>query len=191
MTQKIKDRDRTTQALTIEAVKELGRMLIEVGAQYPLRYVTEMDHYPLVIAYLHGRAPLAKPEVRQTNNPGRIDFRVGGRNPVNLELAMTSRNLADLDDPDLKGPRTSSQLYPSENASELRKLSQFKPSESRANFLLLVDNQNERHDVKDLERLYKEWVQKDKVKKELGDAPVRVVYVPRVGEAYDFLVRKR
>jgi hypothetical protein len=38
---------------TTSDVEQLGAALIEVADQYPTRYLTERDFFPLVVAYLH------------------------------------------------------------------------------------------------------------------------------------------
>lgn len=81
------------QKLTIDHVKDLGRMLIEVANLYPTKFLSERDFFPLVVAYLTGRIPSMESEVSTTE--GRIDFQLKGTNPTWLELAVQPRTLAD------------------------------------------------------------------------------------------------
>jgi hypothetical protein len=104
MIKKVNTKDKgkarvSTQALNIAGITQLGRMLIEVGNKYPRAFVNEKDYYPLVEAYLYLRAPKVKTEVHAET--GRIDFRIGGSNPVNIELVVTHRNLVDQDGPNI------------------------------------------------------------------------------------------
>lgn len=60
------------------------------------------------------------------SRPKRIDFRIGGNNPVVLEFALRP----------IDG---TIQLYGSQNAAELRKLSRVPTSKARTRVLLLID----------------------------------------------------
>lgn len=106
----------------IRDVEELGKALIAVADEYPTRFLTEKDFFPLVRAYLHGRFPGVESEHRVKS--GAIDFRIGGTNPSLLELAVAPRALADKCHAEQKFPGhgAAPQLCVSQNSPELRKL---------------------------------------------------------------------
>ena len=92
----------------------------------------------------------------------RIDYRIGGTNPVLIELAV-------------RPPKHKNKLYGSQNRHELRKLCRAPYSKAKKRILLLVD-------------LAKEMIRKDKIKKTYDKAhsgkggahrraPVSVIYV--------------
>lgn len=123
--------------LTIQDVIELGQTLIAVANQYPTRFLTERDFFPLVVTYLTGRVPSLKTEV--CTKSGRIDFHLKGNNPTWLELAVQPRMLVDKKNPDVRfsGHAAMGCLHASQNRPELRKL--IKEPKGRTRFILLVD----------------------------------------------------
>ena len=127
------------KSLTISDVIALGETLVALGNQYPLTYRTERDFFPLVMAYLRGRVPTLKPEAQVED--GRVDFRVGGTNPAYLELAVAPRALQDPDFPALviPGHGAPTQLYASQNTTELQKLRAIPQSKAKNRYLLLID----------------------------------------------------
>ena len=140
--------------LTIAGVKELGQCLITVADKYPTIFLTERDFFPLIHAYLRGRVPRTTSEAY--SRLGRIDFRVGGTNPVVLELAVAPRRLQD---PKVKslpfpGHELGNNLYASQNRSELRKLSEVPYSKAKYRYLLLLDLRDA-HDLSELETGYR------------------------------------
>lgn len=167
------------KSLTIADVSALGSALIEVADLYPLLYRTERDFFPLVLSYLHGRVPSVKTEVGDT--AGRIDFRVGGPNPALLELAVAARALSDPYHVYQKFPRHqgATQLYASQNRSELRKLKTAPQTQAKNRYLLLLDLRGI-HDFSALMEGYKS-------ENRGGGAAIRVVYVKR-GESKHFVV---
>lgn len=123
--------------LTIRDVVELGCALVKVADAYPLAYRTERDFYPLVMAYLEGRVPNLRSELR--GDSGSIDFRIGGNNPSVLELAVAPRDFVDRHDPELvfRGHQQATHLYARSNRTELVKLSSI--STVKARYLLLLN----------------------------------------------------
>jgi len=164
---------RKHKSLTRADVSALGSALIEIADLYPLQYRTERDFFPLVLAYLHGRVPSVQAEVGAT--AGKIDFRIGGPNPALLELAVAPRALSDPDRPEQKFPghHATTQLYASQNKSELRKLKEVPQSKARNRYLLLLDLRGI-HDFSALKTGYESELPRFK-----GGAVVRVVYVKR------------
>ncbi len=65
-------------------------------------------------------------EFAKSERPSRIDFRIGGTNPVLVELAVRPAG-------------GSSQLYGSQNRSELGKLTRIPQSQARLRAMLLMD----------------------------------------------------
>ena len=161
------------KSLTLEDVSILGSALIEIADLYPLTYRTERDFFPLVLAYLHGRVPSVKTEVGAT--AGKIDFRIGGSNPAVLELAVAPRALSDPDHASQKFPghQATTQLYASQNRTELRKLKGIPQTKAKNRYLLLLDLRGV-HDFKTLKSGYEAELPRLK-----GGAVVRVVYVKR------------
>ncbi len=167
------------QKLTIEHVKDLGRMLIEVANLYPTKFLSERDFFPLVVAYLTGRIPSMEAEVSTTE--GRIDFQLKGTNPTWLELAVQPRTLADKNFPNVAFPGNKAKtLYASQNRPELRKLMNEQTGKTR--FLLLVDLHGG-YVLKKLETGYKTEAKTYKKGKS-----IRVVYVSQsLLTGYSFL----
>jgi len=111
----------------------------------------------------------AKREYAVTN--GRIDFRIGGPNPVAIEIAVRTE-------------RGRNVLYGSQNEAELKKLARMPQSRAKMRYLLLLDNCEPPMDADDLRRTYDNVTPHS-----LGLAsvsPVCVVYVNRHG-CDDFL----
>lgn len=128
-----------TRLCTTEDVKQLGAALIKVADQYPTRFLTERDFFPLVVAYLHGRFPGVSAE--HAVEQGAIDFRLGGTNPSVIELAVAARALQDAAFTTLHFPghASATQLYASQNRSELAKLGRVSQTRARKRYLLLLD----------------------------------------------------
>jgi hypothetical protein len=55
-------------------------MLIHAANCYPLKYLTEKDFFPLVVAYLSGRVPKVQPEApvnaSKNKSKSKVDFRL-------------------------------------------------------------------------------------------------------------------
>lgn len=162
-----------SKSLNIQDVVDLGIALLEVADKYPTRYLTERDFAPLVIAYLKGRVPKIQTEVSTTG--GDIDFRVGGTNPALLELAVAPRALKDSCAPDVAFPGhgKATQLYATQNKSELKKLLAITQAQAKGRFLLLLDLMDA-HTKDRLKELYAaEAVKLPSIR------PARIVYVSR------------
>lgn len=129
----------TSKLCSTADVSQLGTALIDVADQYPTRFLTERDFCPLVAAYLHGRFPGVSAE--HAVKSGAIDFRIGGTNPSVIELVVASRKLRDAGYTELRFPghKTGTQLYPTQNTSELKKLGAVPQSQAKLRYLLLLD----------------------------------------------------
>lgn len=158
-------------SLTREVVAALGKSLIEIADNFPTRFLSERDFFPLVIAYLSGRVPNLTTEV--AIEEGDIDFRTGGPNPALLELAVAPREIRDANRPNLRFPGhgAATQLYASQNNPELKKLFSVPQSKAKNRYLLLLDLRDG-HDLKKLEASYR-----TKAKKLIRNGPIRVFYV--------------
>lgn len=159
--------------LTLANVKSLGRAIIDVADRYPTRFRTEIDFYPIVVAFLSWKLPGLKTEF-PVGSKKAIDFKVTGTtNPAYLELALAPRVLGDLEDPpDAPHPKKT-QLYASQNLSELRKLAKLGGA-TKGRFLLLVDLRKTAHGDGVLKKKY------DAAAKKLsGTQIVNVVYIHR------------
>lgn len=170
-----------TKLVTTSDVVELGLALIGVGDLYPTRYLTERDFYPLVHAYFRGRVP-AKSEWPTESGP--VDFRFGGTNQALLELAVAPRWLRDGSFTDLEFPghRKATQLHPSQNRRELKKLLMTGQGQAKKRYLLLIDFMDAHQEV-NLRRGYEK-----EAGGQAGVRPVRIVYVSRVKQ-FSFPVR--
>lgn len=169
---------------TTDDVTSLGKMLIEVADRYPLQYLTERDFFPLVCAYMKGRVPRLHPEVAVDS--GAIDFRIGGSNPSVIELAVAPRAFADPHAPAtvFPGHSAATQLYATQNGTELKKLSAVPQSRAKMRYLLLVDFRSA-FEKAQLKALY------EKTASTTGIAnPVKVVYVARNND-FVFTLRRR
>ena len=168
------------KSLTIEDVKTLGATLIEVADLYPLQFRTERDFFPLVLAYLNGRVPSVETETGTTN--GTIDFRIGGPNPAVLELAVAPRALIDPNNPtqQFPGHKAATQLYATQNKTELKKLKGVPQSQARNRYLLLLDLWG-KHDYSSLQEGYEKALAPGG-----GGECVRGIYVKRGNVAKDF-----
>jgi hypothetical protein len=162
-------------------VTALGQALIAIADRYPLRFLTERDFFPIVEAYLHGRVPQMRAEALVSD--GKVDFRIGQRNPVLLELVVAPRAFVDPGAPEIRfaGHEGSTQLYATGNKSELRKLASVPQSQARTRYLLLVDLRA-KHDYERLRAQYLKELPRGQ-----GHNPVRVVYATR-GEVRSFVV---
>ncbi|MBI5066937.1 MAG: hypothetical protein HZB56_01770 [Deltaproteobacteria bacterium] len=158
-------------------VVDLGKALIAVADEYPTQFLTERDFFSLARAYLHGRFPGVSAEHRVKE--GAIDFRLGGTNPSVLELAVAPRALADACHKQQRFPGhiSATQLYASQNRSELRKLARVAQAKARKRYLLLLDLRGLDH--QDLKAGYLKWSARRR-----GGSPIRVVHVRRDSERH-------
>jgi hypothetical protein len=105
----------------------------------------------------------------QAKRPPRIDFRVGGPNPVLIEVAV-------------RPPGGRSELYGSQNKAELRKLTRFPNQRAKLRALLLIDLKKQPIEKADLKATYA------KVSAGPGKfnrSSVRVIYV-HASQSYSF-----
>jgi hypothetical protein len=86
-----------SHTLTLKNVKELAASLIDVADRYPKIFVTEVDFYPLVIAFLSWKLKGLRAEAPLEGGQA-VDFKVQGTtNPAYLELAVAPRALGDME----------------------------------------------------------------------------------------------
>lgn len=159
--------------MNIRTLKHIGQDIAGMLAEYTNGPRREMLIDPALYAYLRGSG---RPVRRQfhahlpgAERPPRIDFRVGGANPVLIEFAVR---------PAIGG----GQLYGSQNRTELFKLCRFSNAQARLRALLLID-------------LYEHPMQKDAVKLTYSNIhagrgrfqrhPVQIIYT-HASEAYSF-----
>ncbi len=116
--------------------------------RYETAFRTERDFYPLVVSFLYWELKGLQAEAGAGGRRA-IDFKIGKTtNPAYLELAVAPRVLGDVE----RGPSgtlpNKTQLYASQNKSELEKLS--KAGAVKGRFLLLIDLRNAAHPAQDL-----------------------------------------
>lgn len=161
---------------TIADLTELGERVILLAQEYKIRKRGEMFYDALLFSMLSVAYPSVERQHPLKKRPGqkrsqRIDFRLGGANPVVVELACRSRR---------------SFLHPSGNRSELQKLTRQRRAKTR--FLLLLDPS--RFPALTQTRLidsYRSW---NPGSGRFERLPVRVLYV-RPGHSFDFVWRAR
>jgi hypothetical protein len=155
--------------LNRRVLAEIGREVVDLVSDYhggpkremlidPVLYALLRTKYARVTRQYHAHLPNAQ-------RPPRIDFRVGGTNPVLIEVAV-------------RPPHGTSELYGSQNASELRKLTRFSNQRAKLRALLLIDLHGSPHDFAALQATY------DKVNAGRGKFtrhPVQIVYVHASG----------
>lgn len=173
----------TSRQCTTDDVKQLGAALIDIADQYPTRFLTERDFFPLVVAYLHGRFPGVSAEHAVAN--GAIDFRLGGMNPSVIELAVAPRALQDAAFTDLHFPghANAPQLYATQNKTELKKLGAMPQTKAKRRYLILLDFRA--FDQGDMKAKYEEQAGKLGLKN-----PVCVVHVSRSATS-SYTLRRR
>ncbi|MCC7535016.1 MAG: hypothetical protein IT379_02315 [Deltaproteobacteria bacterium] len=178
-------KNQNAHTLTLGDVKRLGAALLDIADRYPTGFVTEIDFYPLVIAFLSWKLAGLKAEARGGEGTEAVDFKVTRTtNPAYLELAVAPRVLGDLEADVPKAFPNKTQLYATQNASELNKLSSLGGA-TKGRFLLLLDLRKKPHDVQDLRNKY------EAAAKEMsGSNGVRVVYIHRDKQSCaDFLIK--
>lgn len=152
--------------MNIEDVTEAGVAILHLLQDYhrPPAH-REMLIDPIIYAYMKGRFGAVSRQhhvsVYGSRKPKRIDFRVGGTNPVVLELAVRS-------------PLGSGSLLGQPNTSELRKLCKVSTTQASLRVLLLIDLYVNNYTKPDLKSTY------DVINAGPGKfkrCPVRVVYV--------------
>lgn len=158
--------------LTIQAIKQAARDVLKLLSEYKGGNVPsrEMLIDPVLYALLLGRNEKIKrqhPISGKKKKPKRIDFRSGGTNPVMLEFAV-------------RPPAGGGQLYGSQNASELRKLTKVSQTQARTRVLLLLDLCPEPLKVDNLRATYS---QVNSGPGKFKRHSVRVIYVHREVDA--------
>jgi hypothetical protein len=144
-----------------------AQTVMRLLGQYSNAPHREMLVDPALYAFLEakfGKMTRQMP-IRLGDSHKRIDFRHGGSNPVAIEFAV-------------RPPKGGGQLYGSQNASELRKLSRLSQTKAKLRALLLMDLHSTPHDETDLARTYENVT--------LGPGryvrrPVSVIYVHESG----------
>jgi hypothetical protein len=153
------------RSLNIEEITEAGTEILKVLSDYHRAPHREMLIDPVLFAYLRGRFGAVERQhhvsVYGSTKPKRIDFRIGGSNPVVLELAV-------------RPPTGGGHLLGKPNTSELRKLCKVSTTQAKLRALLLID-------------LYSSHYTKDTLTESYGSIhagpgkfernPVRVVYI--------------
>lgn len=114
--------------MTIEELAEIGGAIIRLRKDYSRPASREMTlDFPLY-AYLEASYGNLSRQLGVTvaGQDKRIDFRIGGYNPVVIEFVV-------------RPPQGGGQLYGSQNQSELAKLTRVQQSHARTRVLLLLD----------------------------------------------------
>jgi len=116
--------------MNIDTLKDIGQDLANMLNDYSNGPRREMLIDPALYAYLRGSARKVERQYHAhlpgAKRPPRIDFRIGGANPVLLEFAV-------------RPPRGGGQLYGSQNKPELWKLCRFSNTQAKLRALLLID----------------------------------------------------
>jgi len=151
--------------VNIKQLTEAGVEILRMLGDYHNPPHREMLIDPMLYAYLRGHfSSVARQHhvrVNGGNRPKRIDFRVGGSNPVVLELAV-------------RPPTGGGHLLGGQNVSELRKLCKVSTRQAKLRALLLIDLYSSHYTKERLKESY------DPVHAGPGKFeryPVRVVYV--------------
>ena len=117
-----------------QQVQDAARAVLHLRGGYSHYVAKQFGERSLNLAlysYLYARYPSTTREhpvaIGNSSKPKRVDFRIGGANPVLIEFAY--RKPGQSKQP-LQGPH---------NASELRKLGRFPTSQAKRRILLLVD----------------------------------------------------
>lgn len=119
----------------------------------PALYARLRAHGRPVSRQFHAHLPGAQ-------KPPRIDFRIGGENPVLIEFAV-------------RPPHGGATLYGSQNCSELRKLCRFTNSKAKLRALILIDLAAAPLQVKRLRATYDKI---DAGRGKFARFPVKVIY---------------
>lgn len=151
--------------VNIADITSVGKEVIGMLADYHNAPHREMLIDPALFAYIKGRFGHIE---RQhyvyrygSKKPKRIDFRMGGHNPVVIEFAV-------------RPPIGGGTLLGSQNVSELRKLCRVSATQARLRALLLLDLYHTPYDFDTLRDTY------ERISSGRGNfmrAAVRVIYV--------------
>lgn len=155
-------------------IAQAALTVMQLLAHYSNAPHREMLVDPALYAFLEARFERMRRQIpiQVGASQKRIDFRHGGTNPVAIEFAV-------------RPPNGGGQLYGSQNASELRKLSRLPQTKAKLRALLLMDLHATPHARQNLESTYDQVV--------LGPGnyvrkPVSVIYVHR-NRHYQFVWR--
>lgn len=151
--------------MNIEELTEVGSAILKVLSDYHKAPHRERLIDPVLFAYLRGRFEAVERQhhvsVYGSTKPKRIDFRVGGSNPVVLELAV-------------RPPGGGGELLGKPNTPELRKLCKVSTTQAKLRALLLIDLCSNHYTKEKLQESY-QLIHAGPGKFERN--PVRVVYV--------------
>lgn len=134
--------------MNVRTLQGIGQDIARMVREYHGGPTREMLIDPALYAWLRagavGRTVKRQYHTSRTRQkrPARIDFRVGGSNPVLVEFAV-------------RPPTGGGQLYGSQNQSELRKLTRFSNKKAKLRALLLIDLAGTPYGVESLEDNYK------------------------------------
>lgn len=118
--------------MNIVELTDSARKVVSLVQEYSGNHVgrREMLLDPILYSYLRGRfnnlSRQHRVRLHGRSRPQRIDFRIGGANPVVIELAV-------------RPPHGGSSLHGSQNTPELRKLTRVTRTSARLRVLLLID----------------------------------------------------
>jgi hypothetical protein len=164
----------TSDTANIESLTHALRKVAELAFTYHNAPKKELHADLLLCGYLAAKFPSVSRQHRVkmygSSHPHRIDFRIGGNNPVVAEFV-------------LRPPTGGAQLYGVINKSELRKLCRVHATQARLRILLLLDLHSEPLKKETLKTSYR------KVSSGRGKFlrhPERVLYVNREA-AFNFL----
>lgn len=159
--------------MNIPSLKNTGQDIARMLSDYTNGPKREMLIDPALYAYLRGSGRKVERQFHAhlpgAKRPPRIDFRIRGTNPVLIEFAVR---------PAIGG----SQLYGSQNKTELWKLCRFSNTQAKLRALLLID-------------LYEDSISKEALKKTYNEIhagrgrfernPVQIIYA-HASKAYSF-----
>lgn len=155
--------------MSIESLKSISMEIMKLLSDYHNPPDREMAIDPVLYALLRSRHEKKRvtrqhpAHLPQAKRPPRIDYRIGGTNPLMVELVVR--------------PRAGGvQLYGSQNKTELRKLCRIPNTQCKLRALLLLDFHAKPHAKADLKASY------DPMHAGRGKFtrhPVRVIYVHR------------
>lgn len=162
--------------MNLNTIREVAKELAVIAANYkasssaPSR---EMLADAVLLAILRSRTHSSvsrqhRVHISRKRVPARIDFRVGGTNPVVIEFAVNNHG---------------TELYGSQNVAELRKLLKIPKSKARLRVLLLADLSKRPPFTKaKIQATYRSILPG---RGHAGHSPIRVLYVHK-DTAFDF-----
>lgn len=131
--------------MKIADIQEAGKQVLDLLGKYHNPPHKELLLEAILFVYLSGRYSNVSRQkhvrVHGSTKPHRIDLRIGGTNPVVIELAP-------------RPPFGGGQLAGSQNIKELRKLCRVTQSEAKLRALLLLDLAHDPISIKNLRKTY-------------------------------------